>query len=420
MHADDAPPFLEPEPPMWAARGLAWLLLALFVAGLAASILVRVPETVRGRFVIAPVGGMDPVRSMRDGVVSEVRAVEGSVVAEGSPLFVIRSPGVGDRSAELATLRARIDGTRASIENSRRQHESERESDEAESTRLSSRIDYLTGLVPLKREQLALARQLEAGYGSVRSGRGVSEAEYARVALDAHRLAEDVSSTEREIVDTRAALEKHRLAMATRAARVAEELRALGAVRDEAVIRATALENDVSRGDGGALSVRAACSGTVVRLRVNAAGTVVQTGDILGEVACSGQRLRAEMTVPPEGLALIEPGQGVKLRYDAFPFQRYGVRSGVVRWLGPASARGDSGSFRAFIDIDTSAVRVLGQRRPFVVGMGGRADVVVARRSLISYAFEPIRRLRESVADVPTPLSLRAEPARRGAAPRSE
>jgi membrane fusion protein len=401
MHADESPPFLEPEPPIWAARGLAWILLALFVAALAGSILMRVPETVRGRFVLAPVGGMDPVRSMRDGVVSEVRAVEGSVVADGSALFVIRSPGVGDRSAELATLGTRIDGTKASIENARRQHESERQSDEAEVTRLASRVDYLTGLVPLKREQLALARRLEAGYGNVRSGRAVSEAEYARVALDAHRLAEEVSSTEREIVDTRAALEKHRLAMATRAARFAEELRALGAARDEAVIRATALENDVGRGDGGSLAVRAPCAGTVVRLRVNAAGAVVQTGDVLGEVACSGQRLRAEMVVPPEGLALMEPGQGVKLLYDAFPYQRYGVRAGVVRWLGPMSARGDSSSFRAFIEIDTSAMRVVGQRRPFVVGMGGRADVVVARRSLISYAFEPIRRLRESVADVP-------------------
>jgi hypothetical protein len=30
--------------------------------------------------------------------------------------------------------------------------------------------------------------------------------------------------------------------------------------------------------------------------------------------------------------------------------------------------------------------------------MGGRADVVVGRRSLISYAFEPLRQLRESVS----------------------
>jgi hypothetical protein len=37
--------------------------------------------------------------------------------------------------------------------------------------------------------------------------------------------------------------------------------------------------------------------------------------------------------------------------------------------------------------------------------MGGRADVVVGRRSLVSYAFEPVRMLRESLAEraAPTP-----------------
>src|SRR4029453_13078012 len=42
-----------------------------------------------------------------------------------------------------------------------------------------------------------------------------------------------------------------------------------------------------------------------------------------------------------------------------------------------------------------------GEARPFLAGMGGRADVVVGRRSLISYAFEPARMLRETLPDRP-------------------
>jgi membrane fusion protein len=400
---EPSPPFLEADPPPWAARGLAYVLLALFATGCALSIVLDVPETVRGPFVLAPVGGMDPVRSLRDGVVAEVRAIEGGTVADRSTLFVIRSPGVGDRSAELGALRARLDGNTASMLNAQRQYESERMGDESEALRLSGRIGYLTGLLPLKKEQLSLARTLAASYERGKSGGTVSDGEYNRVALDAHRLAEEVTTTEREVVETRAALEKLQHATATRAARFAEIQRTLRTARDEAAIRAAALENDVGRGDGSALSVLAPCTGTVVRLRVNAAGAVVQAGEMLGEIACGGQRLRAEMTVPQSGMALLKAGQGVKLRYDAFPFQRYGARAGVVSWLGPMSARGDTASFRAFIDVDTNAVRVRGQPRPFVVGMGGRADVVVGRRSLLSYAFEPIRQLRESFADVPTP-----------------
>ena len=37
-----------------------------------------------------------------------------------------------------------------------------------------------------------------------------------------------------------------------------------------------------------------------------------------------------------------------KLRFDAFPYQRYGVQSGTVRWLGPAGlAESDTAAFRA-------------------------------------------------------------------------
>jgi hypothetical protein len=40
--------------------------------------------------------------------------------------------------------------------------------------------------------------------------------------------------------------------------------------------------------------------------------------------------------------------------------------------------------------------------------MGGRADIVIGRRSLISYAFEPIRQLHETLADrAPSPGGAR-------------
>ena len=55
-------------------------------------------------------------------------------------------------------------------------------------------------------------------------------------------------------------------------------------------------------------------------------------------------------------------------------------------------------SFRVFADLDENAVRVQGESRPLAPGMGGRAAIIVGRRSLVSYAFEPIRQLRENLA----------------------
>jgi membrane fusion protein len=136
---------------------------------------------------------------------------------------------------------------------------------------------------------------------------------------------------------------------------------------------------------------------------IKAPGAVVQEGDLLGELACSGERLQADVHVPQSGIGLIKLDQRVKLLYDAFPYQRYGVRYGTVRWVSPASvAVKDQPVFRVLVDLQDDAVTVRGQRRALLAGMGGMADIVVGKRSLLSFAFEPIRQLKENFA-TPTP-----------------
>jgi membrane fusion protein len=95
--------------------------------------------------------------------------------------------------------------------------------------------------------------------------------------------------------------------------------------------------------------------------------------------------------------------------YDAFPYQRFGVRFGNVRWVGPATVGptrdpaipGDPQAFRALIDPSDTTINVRGEPRPLLVGMRGRVRVVTGQRTLISFAFEPIRALRENLSTPP-------------------
>jgi hypothetical protein len=97
----------------------------------------------------------------------------------------------------------------------------------------------------------------------------------------------------------------------------------------------------------------------------------------------------------------------VKLRYDSFPYQRHGVRRATVRWVSPTTV---GANFRVFADIEDTAIVILGEPRPLTAGMGGRADVVVGRQTLIAYAFQPLRQLRESLADAPPAAGRGAQP----------
>ncbi len=403
MSWDTETAYLDNAPPHLAARGLAYVTIALFVAGIAVALLVRVPETVSGRFMLVPRDGADPVRALKEGVVSEVRVHEGDQVARGAVLMLIRSAPLSDRSSELRTLETqrRTDEERLRIAAS--QYETRLRSDGAEDQRLRARVAFLERLVDSKQHRLTQTRQLaDSALAGMRSG-SVARLDATRLDIEASTLAEDVQIATNDLVDARAAIARLARDGEARDLEYRETRRGLTENVETARIRISGLQGDLVNLTDQGLVVTAPCEGTVLRLRVGSPGAIVSEGEILSELACAGHRLEAEFSLPQSGVPQVRPGQQVKLRFDAFPYQRYGVQLGTVRWLGPAGMQaGDSTAFRALVDLRGDSIRVRGQPRPLLAGMGGLADVVVGRRSLVSFAVEPIRALRENLSD-PTP-----------------
>jgi multidrug efflux pump subunit AcrA (membrane-fusion protein) len=177
-----------------------------------------------------------------------------------------------------------------------------------------------------------------------------------------------------------------------------ERERAVKEELETAKIRIAARSPWVAQNRGSEFVALAPCSGTILRLHVKANGAIVSDGEPLCELACAGERLQAELQIPQAGIGRIRNGQGVRLMYDSFPYQQFGVKFGALCWISPTAS---TETFRAIAEIDAENVMVLGQPTPLKAGMGGRAEVVIARRSLISFALDPIRQLRENMAAPP-------------------
>jgi membrane fusion protein len=392
-------PFLDPSPPPWAARALATVLLALFVIGLAGLILIQVPETVAANFILEPTRGADPVRTLHDGTLATVNVEDGQNVEKDAIMFVVRSEPLGDRVAERQTVAARLQGGVGRAANERDKYESRRRADEQEQRRYEQRLANLKRQVTLKEQQLKLAREIaqrmKAGADS-----GVSSwLDASRPQLDVDRLAGELEQVQNDMADTSNALARLVHQMASERAAFMEIQRAIDEEATGLRARKQVLDDETRHHDGGAMLVTAPCSGTIVKLHVRNAETVVHEGDLLAEVVCAGDTLQAELLLPERGLAQVRVGQPVKLLYDAFPYQRYGVHFATLRWVSPASTVVSGvAMFRAFADLDATAVGVEGQPRPVLPGMTGRAAVIVGRRSLASYAIEPLRQLRESLS----------------------
>lgn len=415
-------PFLETDPPHWAARGLSTVIIAFFVVAAMAAVVVKVPETVAGPFVLVPERGADPLRAAREGTVSEVTVAEGQTVAKGATLFVIRSEPVGDRRAEMRNLEVLSSGSTGRLANARAEYESQQRADELEAARLEAKLLSVERIAVLKRKQLGVTREMADQSKKGQQQGAIGGWEAARVALEAERLETEVEESAAEMQETRAALGKLRQDMATREVRHREFVRALQQESEMARVRLASMRSQLTGESGGDLVINAPCTGSVLRLMVSTPGAVVQPGDALGEIACAGERLQVEMTLGQLEVARVREGQGAKLLYDAFPYQQFGVKFGRVRWVGPATAgrtsatpgdaSAEQGTFRALIDAGDTVIVVRGEPRPLLVGMRGRARVVTGRRSLISYAFEPIRALRENFSDAPAAPAPAPAPAR--------
>ncbi len=413
---DVDPPFLDNAPPHWVARGLSTLLIVMFAVLLLAAAVITVPETVVGSFVLVPERGADPVRTPREGTVAEVRVNEGQMVVSGATLFVIRSQSVGDRMADMRDMEMQSTAVPARLANANAEYESQRRADALESSRLTTRAATLERIATLKRKQLVVTRDMadRSKRGQVSGAVGGWESD--RLGLEADQLAADVETVTAEHDEARAALARLKQDAATREVQHRELLRTLTQQAEVARVRLDAMRRQPT-GVAGDLVVTAPCTGSLLRMMVSNTGAVVQAGDPLGEIACAGERLQVEMTLGQKDVSRVRVGQGAKLLYDAFPYQRFGARLGRVRWVGPAttariavpstSVADAGGVFRALIDAGDSAIAVRGEARPLLVGMRGQARVVTGRRTLVSYAFEPIRALRENFSGSPvaTPVA---------------
>jgi Cation efflux system protein CusB domain 1 len=120
--------------------------------------------------------------------------------------------------------------------------------------------------------------------------------------------------------------------------------------------------------------------------------------------------LKAHLVLPERLLASTAVGAEVLLRYPAFPYQRYGQYRGTIVAISrtPLSSA-PSGAvasppivYRATVALERQRVRdEHGNERSLQPGLGVQADVIVEKRRLYEWLFEPFLRLRERLSGSP-------------------
>ena len=83
--------------------------------------------------------------------------------------------------------------------------------------------------------------------------------------------------------------------------------------------------------------VKAPANGIVFHLPVSGVGDVVNPGDTIIEIAPENSTLILKALMSPKESGSLEVGMPVKMKFDAYPFQDYGVVTGRLTWISPNS-----------------------------------------------------------------------------------
>ena len=388
------------ELPFRVSRVVATLIIALFATVVVGAILIDLPESVRARFTLTPEGGMNPIQSSFAGVVAEPPVEEGAEVAEGDVLFAIRSREVQSWQTEWIQLDEDLIEIKDRQEASAKVHESKVLALESQVRQFESELQYHENYRARYQEVLGKIRELN------RSG-VVSPLEVLNYELG-------LAAAERDVATAKLTLEQTKLDQRILQTQRDAEIVSERIERNKTEVRLDALDELLANAERDVVYLKAPYSGMVLSVSVKRQGDVVEVGQELCQIARSDSRPRARLTVAQEGVPRLEVGQPVKLYFDAFPYQRYGTVKGRLAWLSPAAVVSSSGrEFVAIVQPNAYAIPANGDLALLRVGMEGEARIAVGKRTLIEYAFEPLRKLREN-------LSQREEVGLGGAAPASD
>lgn len=406
------------------ARILLWVGFVIFLALLGWAAVAYIDEVTRGEARVVPSRQLQIVQSVDGGVVEEIRVREGALVEAGELLLRLDPTrfvsSLGENRAELLSLQAKaarlsaltqglplilpqnvIEEAPDVAEHERRLYSSMREGMEAQLSiareQLSQRRQELNE-ARARQAQAAqslnlLSRELQVTRPMVQSG-AVSEVEVLRLERDVARFRGERDQASAQISRVQAAIEE--------ASRKVEEVELsvrnqMSAELSETMSRLASL-SEGSRALADRVrhaEVRSPVRGTVVRLRVNTEGGVVQPGREVVEILPLDDALVLEARISPRDIAFLRPGQDARVKFTAYDFSIYGSLAATLEHISADAITDEQGDTYYLARVRTDEPG-LGEGLPIIPGMVAEVDILTGKRTVLEYLLKPILRAKQN------------------------
>lgn len=417
-------------PPLYAARGMVWMVSSLVVACLTASALIPIDKVVTAQGKIVATTATSVVQPLETAIVRAISVHEGDTVHKGELLArldpTFASADVSALQSQVSSLQAEVDRLKAEAagtdfhpvndepmsvlqgaiflqRKSERTFKNENYSQKIDS--LQTQVQHALSDVYGYSERLKVAEVIESKR---------RELERLQVGSQLNLLA---------ATDQRLEIKRSLDGAAQQAAQAQRDLEALKAERDaynqnwQSEVGKDLTDQSRKLSDAQENLKKAELRRKLIELRADgdaivlnvakvAPGSVMQSGDQLMTLVPIDAPLEIEVAIPGSEVGYVHPGDRVNLKLETLQYTHYGTIDGTVRFISPdsfsqkqeqqggrgapdqgASSPGDVGSlfYRARLNLGESHLHDVPSSFRLMPGMPVVADVMAGKRTVLTY-----------------------------------
>ena len=147
-------------------------------------------------------------------------------------------------------------------------------------------------------------------------------------------------------------------------------------------------------------NITAPVDGVVFQLPIQKSGAMIQPGRMVAEIAPLGAKMTIQAQISTNESGSLRLGLPVKIKFDAYPFQDYGVVAGTVTEISPTTAE-TSGSkamgavYNLQISLEKNCFPHGDKCIPFRPGETVTAEIIVRQRRIADFFLDPFRQLQQ-------------------------
>ena len=359
-------------------------------------------STVPGQLV--PSSGQLKIYSPQYGVVLERFVDEGQSVKQGEQLFLLSSERF---AGNLGPIQAEVSDQLAQRHRSLGEELTKQKQLQAEERQsLKSKLESLRQeLVTLAKQAASQEKLVQLATNAAGRYQGLMDKGYISMDQLQQRQAELLSQRQ-----TLQGLARETTALTQQLVERRHEFSGLSALHENQLasiqrslssVQQELIESEAKR----TLIITAPQEGVATAILVEA-GQTVDSSRSLMSIVPANSRLQVELYAPSKAIGFVRKGDPVMVRYQAYPYQKFGQHRGNVLSLSKATMSaaelasmtesvpglGLSGEqiYRIRVDIEAQSVLAYGKPRPLQTGMLVDADILHETRRLYEWVLEPL------------------------------